>query len=315
VTETIDAKAIGEPCLAVRTHHISRFDATLSEGCGAPDAPMTLPAKLRIAEMLDEMGIDVIEVGFPVVSRRHFDEVRKIGSVVRRAVVCAKARAEMFDIDRAAEATRQLPHRRIRIVTGTSPWHRRHDLNMSVAQMCSYVDYAVRRAWRHTGDVEWTACDAMHTEPDVLKQIVRAAIEAGAATIGIAEDMRHRGWAEHSALIRRMCEEVPGADCVTFSVDGDDLRFAAANSVPGAAQRGWQIRTAFNGLPAKPDCAAQKEAAIAMHHRSDAPFAKRRPEMIGERADVAERSESRGFADLDRRGIGSARFPEAVRVA
>jgi 2-isopropylmalate synthase len=238
----MNAKPAAEP----RARRIRIFDVTLSEGRAAA---MTVQARLRIAEMLDGTGADVIEAGFPAISRRHFDEVKEIASVIANATVCAKARAEMFDIDRAADAIGQTPRRRIRIVTGIGPWYRRHELNMSPAQLCRYVDYAVRRARRYTDDVEWTASDAMRAEPDVLRQVVEAAINAGAATIGLAGGAPS---SVYSTLLQWLRKELPRAHRVAFSTD-----------CGGGAQ---QIYRTIGGF----DADVTEEEATALS--TDAPF-------------------------------------------
>ena len=163
---------------------------------------MTLEEKLQVAELLDEMGVDIIEAGFPIASNGDFEAVSEIAKLVKRAVVCGLARAGNGDIDRAAEALKHAERRRIHTFIGTSPLHRQFQLQLDQEQVYERVVSSVTRARNYTDDVEWSAMDATRTEPDFLCRTVEAAIKCGATTINIPDTVGYTTpdeFAEHDS--------------------------------------------------------------------------------------------------------------------
>ena len=155
------------------------FDTTLRDGEQSPGASMTLEEKLQVAELLDEMGVDIIEAGFPIASNGDFEAVSEIAKRVKRAVVCGLARASNADIDRAAEAVSHAERRRIHTFIGTSPLHRQFQLQLNTDQVHERVVNSVTRARNYTDDVEWSPMDATRTEHDFLCRVVETAIKCG----------------------------------------------------------------------------------------------------------------------------------------
>jgi 2-isopropylmalate synthase len=271
MTDTVEANA--EDAVAARREGKDRiyiFDTTLRDGEQSPGASMTLEEKLQVAEILDEMGVDIIEAGFPIASNGDFEAVREIGKVVKTAVVCGLARAAMADIDRAGEALRDARHPRIHTFIGTSPLHRQYQLGMTADQVYEAVVASVTRARTYTDNVEWSPMDATRTEPDFLKRVVEAAIKAGATTINIPDTVGYSTPDEFYQIIKMLREEVPGGDTVIFSTHcHNDLGLAVANSLAGAMAGARQIECTINGLGERAGNAALEEVVMAINTRND----------------------------------------------
>jgi 2-isopropylmalate synthase len=246
------------------------FDTTLRDGEQSPGASMTHEEKLEIASLLDEMGVDVIEAGFPIASNGDFLAVSEIAKIVNNAVVCGLARAGEKDIDRAGEALRHAKRPRIHTFIGTSPLHRQYQLQMSEEQVYEKVIASVTRARSYTDDVEWSPMDATRTEHDFLCRCVEAAIKSGATTINIPDTVGYAVPEEFRELIAMLLERVPGADTVVFSTHcHNDLGLAVANSLAGVRGGARQIECTINGLGERAGNAALEEVVMALRTRSD----------------------------------------------
>jgi len=247
------------------------FDTTLRDGEQSPGASMTLSEKLQVAEVLDEMGVDVIEAGFPIASNGDFEAVSEIAKVVKNSVVCGLARAGFKDIDRAAEAVQHAERRRIHTFISTSPVHMKHKLRMEPEQVYEAVISSVTRARSFTDDVEWSPEDATRTEHDFLCRTVEAAIKAGATTINIPDTVGYTVPDEYYALMRMLMERVPNSDKAVFSTHcHDDLGMAVANSLAGVRAGARQIECTINGLGERAGNASLEEVVMALRVRGDA---------------------------------------------
>ena len=246
------------------------FDTTLRDGEQSPGAAMNLEEKLKIAAMLDDLGVDVIEAGFPIASNGDFEAVQEISRIVKRAVVCGLARAGIKDIDRAGEAIKGAARGRIHTFISTSPVHMRHKLQLEPHQVLEAVTASVTRARNWIDDVEWSAEDATRTEFEFLCRCVEAAIRCGATTINIPDTVGYAIPSEYAALIRALMEKVPGAERVVFSTHcHNDLGLAVANSLAGVAAGARQIECTINGIGERAGNAALEEIVMAMNVRQD----------------------------------------------
>src|SRR6201994_3758726 len=208
------------------------FDTTMRDGEQSPGASMSHDEKLELSKILEDLGVDVIEAGFPIASNGDFEAVKGIAQIVTESVVCGLARAAPMDIERCAEAIRPARRGRIHTFISTSPQHRDYILQMSPEAVVDAVPGAVTHARNLCGDVEWSAQDATRTERDVLRRCVEAAIRAGATTINIPDTVGYTFPTEYSAIFRDLIENVPGADEVIFSTHcHNDLGLAVANSL------------------------------------------------------------------------------------
>jgi 2-isopropylmalate synthase len=246
------------------------MDTTLRDGEQSPGASMTLEEKLQVAELLDEMGVDIIEAGFPIASNGDFQSVAEISKVIRNAVVAGLARAGEKDIVRAGEALRNAKRPRIHTFIGTSPLHREFQLQMTADQVYDAVVASVSRARQYTDDVQWSAMDATRTEHDFLCRCVEAAIKAGATTINVPDTVGYTVPEEFHNLIQMLRERVPGADKAIFSTHcHNDLGLAVANSLAGARAGARQIECTINGLGERAGNAALEEVVMALNTRRD----------------------------------------------
>jgi 2-isopropylmalate synthase len=246
------------------------FDTTLRDGEQCPGATMTHEEKLEVAEVLDEMGVDVIEAGFPIASEGDFTAVQEIARRTKKAVVCGLSRAGFADIDRCAEAIKPAKRSRIHTFISTSPVHMKYKLQKEPDQVYEMVIAQVTRARNYTDDVEWSCEDGTRTERDFLCRCVEAAINAGATTINIPDTVGYTVPEEYFALIRMLQERVPNAGKARFSAHcHDDLGMAVANSLAGVRAGIRQIECTINGIGERAGNAALEEVVMAMKVRND----------------------------------------------
>jgi 2-isopropylmalate synthase len=246
------------------------FDTTLRDGEQCPGATMTFEEKLQVAEILDDMGVDIIEAGFPIASEGDFEAVTEIAKLAKQSVVCGLARANFNDIDRAGEAIKLAKRGRIHTFIGTSPLHRQHQLQLTQEQVHERVIASVTRARGFTDDVEWSAMDATRTEHDYLCRVCEAAIKAGATTINIPDTVGYALPEEYFDLITMLRTRVPGMDKVIISTHcHDDLGLAVANSLAGVRAGARQIECTINGLGERAGNAALEEIVMAIRTRHD----------------------------------------------
>jgi 2-isopropylmalate synthase len=246
------------------------FDTTLRDGEQCPGATMTHEEKLEVAALVDEMGVDVIEAGFPIASDGDFAAVNEIAKRTKNAVVCGLARAAFKDIDRCAEAIRPAERRRIHTFLSTSPVHMKYKLQKEPHEVYEMVISQVSRARSHTDDVEWSSEDGTRTEHDFLCRCVEGAIKAGATTINIPDTVGYSVPEEYFALIKMVRERVPNSDLARFSVHcHNDLGMAVANSLAGVKAGARQIECTINGIGERAGNAALEEVVMAMRVRND----------------------------------------------
>ena len=256
------------------SNHVYIFDTTLRDGEQSPGASMNLDEKLRIAQVLEDMGVDIIEAGFPIASDGDFQAVNEIAKVVKNSVVCGLARATKNDIDRAAEAIRPAMRGRIHTFISTSPLHMKHKLQMEPEQVYEAVIDSVTHARRYTDDVEWSCEDGSRTEHDFMCRCVEAAIDAGAGTINIPDTVGYALPEEFSATIEMLFNRVPNIDKAIISVHcHNDLGLAVANSLAAVGAGARQVECTINGLGERAGNAALEEIVMALKTRQDsAPY-------------------------------------------
>src|ERR1700716_525132 len=246
------------------------FDTTLRDGEQCPGATMTHEEKLEVAELLDQMGVDIIEAGFPVASEGDFAAVNEIAKRTKNAVVCGLSRAAFKDIDRCAEAIKPASRSRIHTFLSTSPVHMKYKLQKEPQEVYEMVIAQVTRARNYTDDVEWSSEDGTRTEHDFLCRCVEAAINAGATTINIPDTVGYTVPEEYFALFKMVRERVPNSDKARFSVHcHDDLGMAVANSLAGVRAGARQIECTVNGIGERAGNASLEEVVMAMKVRND----------------------------------------------
>ena len=245
------------------------FDTTLRDGEQSPGATMSHAEKLEIAGLLDEMGVDIIEAGFPIASEGDFAAVSEIAKNAQSAVICGLARANFKDIDRCWEAVKHARRPRIHTFIGTSPLHRAIP-NLTMDEMADKIHETVSHARNLCDNVQWSPMDATRTEWDYLCRVVEIAIKAGASTINIPDTVGYTAPDESASLIRRLIETVPGADEVIFATHcHNDLGMATANALAAVAGGARQIECTINGLGERAGNTALEEVVMAMKTRHD----------------------------------------------
>ncbi len=250
--------------------HVVIFDTTLRDGEQCPGATMTLEEKLQVAEMLDEMGVDIIEAGFPIASIGDFEAVAEIARLCQRATIAGLARAIPADIDRAGEAVRKAKRGRIHTFVSTSPIHLEFQMRKTEAEVLAIISATVARARNLVEDVEWSAMDATRTPIEYLCKCVDAAIKAGATTINLPDTVGYAVPDEYRAMFRAVRERVPNSDKAIFSVHcHDDLGLAVANSLAGIEGGARQVECTINGLGERAGNAALEEVVMAIRTRAD----------------------------------------------
>jgi 2-isopropylmalate synthase len=246
------------------------FDTTLRDGEQSPGASMTLEEKLEVAELLDAMGVDIIEAGFPIASEGDFEAVSAVARRVKSATVAGLARSAAKDIDRAGEALRQAARARIHTFISTSPLHMKFKLNKQPDEVLEMITASVTRARNYVGDVEWSAEDGTRSEIDFLCRCVELAIKAGATTINIPDTVGYTVTEEYQALFETLRSRVPNSDKAIFSVHcHDDLGLAVANSLAGVKGGARQVECTINGLGERAGNAALEEVVMALKVRAD----------------------------------------------
>jgi len=246
------------------------FDTTLRDGEQSPGASMNKEEKIRIAKILEEMRVDVIEAGFPIASQGDFEAVEAVAKEIKNSIVCGLARAAKGDIDRCAEAIKPAKRGRIHTFLSTSPLHMKYKLQMEPDAVHQMVIESVTRARKHTDDVEWSAEDGSRTEHDFLCRCVESAIKAGARTINIPDTVGYTVPDEYAALIRMLFNRVPNIDQAVISVHcHNDLGLAVANSLAAVQAGARQVECTINGLGERAGNAAMEEIVMALRTRQD----------------------------------------------
>ena len=247
------------------------FDTTLRDGEQSPGASMTLEEKLQIAELLDAMGVDIIEAGFPIASNGDFESVSEVAKLMKNAQVCGLARAGAKDIDRAADAVKHAKNPRIHTFISTSPVHMKHKLQMEPDEVMEAIAFSVSHARNHVENVEWSPEDATRTDRDFLCATVETAIKAGATTINIPDTVGYTVPQEYFEIITMLRERVPNIDKAIISTHcHNDLGLAVANSLSGVQAGARQVECTINGLGERAGNAALEEIVMALNVRNDA---------------------------------------------
>ncbi len=245
------------------------FDTTLRDGEQAPGFSMDRRAKLRMAQALEALGVDILEAGFPQASPDDFAAVAEIARTLKNATVCGLARCQPGDIDSAGRALEGAAHSRIHLFLSTSPLHRQHKLNMSKAQVIDTAVAAIERARWLCHEVEFSAEDALRTEPEFLAEVFSAAVAAGATTLNAPDTVGYTTPAEMTELFGYLRRHVQGADKVVFSSHcHDDLGMAVANTLAAVSAGARQVECTINGIGERAGNASLEEIVMALKVRA-----------------------------------------------
>ena len=251
-------------------NYIKIFDTTLRDGEQSPGASMNIEEKLKIAEALEDLKVDIIEAGFPAASKGDYDAVSEISKQIKNSSICALSRASKNDIQTAADALKNAVAPRIHTFISTSELHMKHKLQLNSDEVYQKVIDSVSFARNLCDDVEWSCEDGTRTDLNFMCKTVEAAIKNGASTINIPDTVGYSIPDEFTNIINHLMNNVPNIDKVTISTHcHNDLGLAVANSLAGVRAGARQIECTINGLGERAGNAAMEEVVMAIRTRND----------------------------------------------
>jgi 2-isopropylmalate synthase len=246
------------------------FDTTLRDGEQSPGASMNLEAKLTMARALAELGVDVLEAGFPIASNGDFEAVREVARQIEGPTIAGLARASRLDIERAWEALKEAQRARIHVFLATSAIHREHKLKVAKEEIVRRAVEGVQMARELSGDVEFSPEDASRTELDFLAEVVERVIDAGASTVNIPDTVGYATPDEFAERIRYLRENVRNIDRAVVSVHcHNDLGLAVANSLAALGAGARQVECTINGIGERAGNCSLEEIVMTLRTRSD----------------------------------------------
>ncbi|MBI2370377.1 MAG: 2-isopropylmalate synthase, partial [Deltaproteobacteria bacterium] len=249
---------------------IKIFDTTLRDGEQSPGFSMNVAEKLRVAQQLERLNVDIIEAGFPIASEGDFEAVKVIAQHVRAPEIAGLCRANRVDIDRAWEALREAARPRIHTFIATSDIHLRHKLRKSREQVLAEAVAAVRHARGYTENVEFSAEDAVRSDLDYLCQVLEAVIDPGAVVVNIPDTVGYAIPQEFGEKIRYIRDTVPNIHKATISVHcHNDLGLAVANSLMAVLNGAGQSECTINGIGERAGNASLEEIVMSLRTRKD----------------------------------------------
>ena len=249
---------------------IKIFDTTLRDGEQAPGCSMQLDEKIEIAKALEKLKVDIIEAGFAVISPGDFESVKSVAQIIKDCTVASLARAVKKDIDAAYEAVKVAVSPRIHTFLATSPLHMQYKLKMTADRVLEVIKESVSYAKKYVGDVEFSAEDAMRSEPAFLAKAVFTAIEAGANIVNIPDTVGYATAADMINMLTYLKQNVKNIDKAEISVHcHNDLGMAVANSLAAVTAGATQIECTMNGLGERAGNAALEEIVMALNTRKN----------------------------------------------
>jgi 2-isopropylmalate synthase len=255
---------------AERAPRVIVFDTTLRDGEQSPGATLTADEKLEVADALVELGIDVMEAGFPAASPGDFEAVRTIAGRVKGVTVAGLARCNEADIERAAQAVKGAEAARIHTFIATSDIHLKHKLRLTRDEVVERVDRMVRLAKGFTSDVEFSAEAATRSDWDFLTRVFATAIAAGATTVNVPDTVGYTSPTEYAALMEHLIATVPGIEHAVISVHcHDDLGMATANTLSAVRAGARQVEVTMNGIGERAGNTSLEEVVMALATRSE----------------------------------------------
>jgi len=246
------------------------FDTTLRDGEQAPGASLNPAEKLEIAHALADLGVDVIEAGFPISSKGDLASVKQIAKAIKGPTICGLARAIKSDIDAAYEAVKSAKRPRIHVFLATSKIHMQYKLKKAEEEILRLAVESVKYAKKFCEDIEFSPEDASRSEREFLFKVVESVINEGATTVNIPDTVGYAQPMEYGDLIRAIKENVPNIDRAIISVHGhNDLGLAVANSLEAIKNGARQVECTINGIGERAGNASMEEIVMAIKTRRD----------------------------------------------
>ena len=246
------------------------FDTTLRDGEQSPGASMSLEEKIKIAHAFQDLGVDVMEAGFPAASQGDFEAVTEISKILKTTTPCGLARALKNDLEKCVESLKHAKNFRIHTFVSTSDLHIKHKLQKTREEVLDLIKFSVEFAKKHTDDVEWSPEDATRTDPDYLCKTVELAIKCGAKTINIPDTVGYALPSDYERIIKDLFNRVPNIDKVIVSTHThNDLGLGVANALAGISAGARQVECTINGIGERAGNAALEEIVMALKTRND----------------------------------------------
>ena len=246
------------------------FDTTLRDGEQSPGASMSLEEKIKIAHAFQDLGVDVMEAGFPAASQGDFEAVTEISKILKTTTPCGLARALKNDLEKCVESLKHAKNFRIHTFVSTSDLHIKHKLQKTKEEVLDLIKFSVEFAKKHTDDVEWSPEDATRTDPDYLCKTVELAIKCGAKTINIPDTVGYALPSDYERIIKDLFNRVPNIDKVVVSTHThNDLGLGVANALAGISAGARQVECTINGIGERAGNAALEEIVMALKTRND----------------------------------------------
>ena len=246
------------------------FDTTLRDGEQAPGASMNIEEKITLARQLARLGVDIIEAGFAISSHGDFEAIKRIGAEVEGPVVCSLARAKKEDIDRAWEALKNAPKKRIHTFISTSDIHLRHQFRLTREEALERAVEMVKHARSYLNDVEFSPMDATRSHIPYLHEVIEAVIAAGAKTVNIPDTVGYSTPDEFGALIKGIKDKVRNVDDAVISVHcHNDLGLAVANVLSAIRNGAEQVECTINGIGERAGNCSMEEVVMSLRTRKD----------------------------------------------
>lgn len=246
------------------------FDTTLRDGEQVPGCKLNLPEKLEIARALEELGVDVIEAGFPISSPGDFDSVTQISKIIKNVTVCALSRSVQKDIDAAAGALKYAKYPRIHTGIGSSDFHIIHKFNSTREEIIERAIWATKYAKKSVEDIEFFCEDAGRSDPEFLAKLVEAVIKSGATVVNIPDTTGYCLPEQYGRLIKYLVDNVPNIHKATISAHcHNDLGLATANSIAAVSNGARQIECTINGIGERAGNTSLEEVVMVMRQHKE----------------------------------------------
>ena len=254
----------------MKKNQIIIFDTTLRDGEQSPGASMSLEEKIQIAKAFEDLGVDILEAGFPAASQGDFEAVSEISKILTKTVPCGLARAVKNDLDRCYESLKHSKHFRIHTFISTSDLHMKFKLQKTREEVLDLIKFSVEYAKQFTNDVEWSPEDATRTDSDYLCKTVEHAIKCGATTINIPDTVGYATPSDYERIIKDLFNRVSNIDKVVVSTHThNDLGLGVANALAGISAGARQVECTINGIGERAGNAALEEIVMAIKTRND----------------------------------------------
>jgi 2-isopropylmalate synthase len=256
--------------MSIDKNRVYIFDTTMRDGEQSPGASMSLEEKLNISYLFDQIGIDIIEAGFPAASKGDFEAVKEVSKILKTSIPCGLSRHTKKDIDACNESLKSAERFRIHTFISTSPLHMKHKLNKNPEEVLDAIKEHVTYARKFTDNVEWSCEDGTRTNIDFMCKTIELAIKCGANTINIPDTVGYSVPSEFTKIIKHLINKVPNIDKAILSTHcHNDLGLAVANSLAGVVAGARQVECTINGIGERAGNAALEEIVMAMKTRND----------------------------------------------